>query len=171
MHHDSQGRAKTGEGFEMSITLDPEDRPRQHLDRLLSMALEDFDDSCLEWPGLTSEDRGAQITYNKRGCKVHRLLCEHFHGEPAKEGMQAFRSCRNMCCVNPRHLCWITVKDRARTCNPRGQGAGRPRLLSLAQVQRIRSENRPGAYWAAMFGVSKPVVSQALNARGAYEFV
>jgi hypothetical protein len=66
-------------------------------------------DDCLFWP-YGRAGRGYAVVGKKY---VHRLACEHIHGQPPTAKHEAAHSCGNghLGCVNPRHLYWKTTKE------------------------------------------------------------
>lgn len=62
-----------------------------------------LDDSCLIWP-FAANGLGYGVVGNKL---VHRLVCEHFHGQP-HDKQEAAHSCGNRRCCAKAHISWKT---------------------------------------------------------------
>jgi hypothetical protein len=64
-------------------------------------------DKCLIWPFAKQNGYGV-FSYNGKQGKVHRFVCEIFHGSPPTPKHHAAHNCNVSECCNHRHLRWAT---------------------------------------------------------------
>ena len=135
---------------------------------------------CLDWPGARCR-KGlyARVRRGGRNTRLHRLVCEHFHG-PAPAGKPfAIHSCDRPICINPDHLRWGSAKDNAGDREARGRrpwtlppprrGEANPNAkLTEESVRRIRffvSRGCEQKRVAALMGISQTIVNRVCLGR------
>jgi hypothetical protein len=79
--------------------------PAKHL---VEVVLPYDGDDCIEWPFTRMVSGYGQVTFKKRKCLVHRLVCELTNGPPPIASMDAAHNCGNPRCVTPKHVRWAT---------------------------------------------------------------
>ena len=73
--------------------------------------------TCSIWPfainsnGYGSCFVGDLVPSPRRTADVHRVVCEHFHGEPPRASSHAAHSCNVPRCMNPWHLRWASIEE------------------------------------------------------------
>ena len=109
-------------------------------------------DTCWEWQRGCNTSGYGQTSIGGKTTRVHRLVCEWFHGPAPDNKPCALHSCHNPKCCNPRHLRWGTHKenmeekvsaDRANFTGPRGSRSGHTSLTE-EDVLSIRSRVADG---------------------------
>jgi hypothetical protein len=75
------------------------------LERFLAKAdiPEDAENECWLWKGARNLQGYGKFAIRPKWYQAHRLSYDHFWG-PIPAGMQIDHLCRNIACVNPRHL-------------------------------------------------------------------
>lgn len=119
-------------------------------------------DECLFWPySKTGREGSGWVSWNGKGSRVSRVVCEEINGHPPTKLHQAAHSCGNghLACATPNHLRWATPKENSADMishgtSPRGERQGSSKLVRK-DVLEIRSlEGQLSAdKIAEMFGV------------------
>lgn len=109
---------------------------------LNDVALNYSDDECLIWPFALAGTGYPTIHIKGRMKRVHRLVCQHFYGDPPTDKHEAAHGCGNARCVNHRHLRWATtVENHADKIGhgtlQRGERNGKS-TLTVDQVSEIK---------------------------------
>lgn len=124
-------------------------------------------DDCLLWPYARDLNGYAQVYWEGRVSRAHRIACTVVHGTPPFPLAEAAHSCGNghLGCVNPRHLRWDTrtgnQSDRLRHgTHVYGDKHGGSKLGpdDVREIRLLRGQ-RPLKEIAARFGVSKSTIS------------
>lgn len=136
-------------------------------------ALATFPDACLIWPYSRDGTGYAQVWFNGKLRRAHRVLCELVHGTPPTPKHEAAHSCArgHDACINPGHLRWATAAENARDRVLHGNGTlkGVPWQSGLTPqaVRAIRKATGkcPQRELAERFGVSNSTISDVQRGR------
>lgn len=119
--------------------------------------------NCIEWENARTRQGYGQVRREGMMRGAHRVAyCDH-HGIPLSsiKGLVVRHTCDNPPCINPEHLLLGTVADnnrdkleRGRNVSHHGERNGN-RILTLAQVDAIQSEYRPGSKEANVYTLAK----------------
>jgi hypothetical protein len=96
----------------MTFAFDP-----KVMDRLDSRVQRGGDDDCWPWLGGRSKRGTPHMHYSKvkgqcRSGSPRRLVWERFHGSPPDRRFSITFTCKNLLCMNPRHMLNLSVEDR-----------------------------------------------------------
>lgn len=97
------------------------------------VALQHYEDECLNWPYATAGKGYSVITIGEAKQYVHRLVCEAEHGPAPSDIHEAAHSCGNRLCVARKHLFWKTPFENEKDklihgTRVRGEQVGTSRL-------------------------------------------
>ena len=121
---------------------------------------------CLEWDGGRESNGYGVTTIHDRHEKVHRLICEHYHGPQPNDRPCALHTCDNPPCINPDHLYWGSKNDNARDRDVRGRnGTAKLSNEKAVDVRRLHSSGMKTRSIAGLFGVSERTVRDVLSRR------
>lgn len=128
-------------------------------------------DECLLWPFGRDGNGRAQLHYEGRMRKAHRVVCERTHGAPPTPKHHAAHLCGNghLGCVAKRHLAWKTpaenVADKlVHGTHNRGERHNQAKLTT-EQVKDIREGNETLSETASKYGISIGHVSSIRRRR------
>lgn len=125
---------------------------------------------CVECGG--ARDKGGYVSITVRGQHwfAHRLAWTLKNG-PIPDGLLVCHRCDNPPSVNPDHLFVGTSADNDRDMRAKGRAAstrGEVHYMTNftdADVRLIKTDPRPGVFFARMFGVSKATISATRTGR------
>jgi hypothetical protein len=121
-------------------------------------------DDCLVWPFSTTVKGYPHMYFQGRWKLVTRRVCEHFYGPALSRKHQAAHSCRELACVNWRHLRWATPSENEADKIGHGTyqyGERNPQAkLTVDQVLSIRAAVGSHSEIAAQYNVSRRTVSK-----------
>ena len=137
---------------------------------------------CELWTGAKSGGGYGSARFKGRMRAVHRLIAEHYHGQPPAEQphnrrcprAQVNHICGNSACINPAHLYWGTQVDNVRDREAAGtgnhaRGEAHPRAkltdLRVRLARRLVARGAPIAHLARWFGVNETVLGNAVKRR------
>ena len=119
-------------------------------------------DECILWPySKTGREGSGWVSWNGKGARVPRVVCEQTHGPSPSPRHEAAHSCGNghLACCTPNHLRWATPSENAQDkvthgTSPRGERQGSAKLTEV-QVREIRAlEGKlPAAEISRKFGI------------------
>lgn len=124
-------------------------------------------EDCLVWP-FTRMKNGYAVLNKK---VVSRMACQHLHGPPEIQSLDAAHSCGNghLGCVNPRHVTWKTRKENMEDQlihgnRNRGERQGLCKLTE-DKIREIRALKNvmPMAKVGKMYGISTGHVCNIMN--------
>lgn len=114
--------------------------------------------ACWIWQGHMLEDGYGGFVMPGLEQSAHRSSYRIFLGDIPK-GMQVCHICDVPSCVNPNHLFLGTTQDNTADMMRKNRGNRRAcAKLREDDVKLIRSERKPDAFYADMFGVSEGAV-------------
>lgn len=125
------------------------------------------DDRCIFWPWGRASDGYGQIKWKGEMTRTHRVACTMRHG-PKPAGREVAHSCRNILCMNYRHLRWATPFENAQDriqhgTSGKGEACGTSKL-TRSEVKAIVNEYRTTPMTqrdvASKWGISQTHVSQ-----------
>lgn len=101
---------------------------------------------CIRYPfGIDPNGYGANITFNGRSQRPHRVVCHLRHGPPPTPSHEAAHSCGkgHEACIHPNHLRWATGAENCADkvdhgTDNRGERSA-TRKISAEQVLEIRA--------------------------------
>lgn len=135
--------------------------PKRFLqDTVLTFTGED----CMIWPYARSGAGYGQIYHDGKVAYVHRIACEHQHGEAPIDKPQVRHSCGRGGdgCVNPMHLDWgdqsANEADKvAHGTSNRGERQHNAKLTAedVRQIRRLVTAGRGDQQIAELYGVHK----------------
>ena len=113
---------------------------------------------CWPWTaGRTGSGYGI-LQYGGKPVYAHRLAYELAHGD-LQPGQVVRHTCHNPLCVNPAHLVAGTHADNMHDMAVAGRR--RARVLTEADVTRIRTSDLPAPVLAAEYGCSPTAIHMA----------
>jgi hypothetical protein len=165
----------------------PTGYPRPEMQEYFESACATETDECILWPFYTDKDGYPCMRANGKKVRVCRFMLRRKVGPPS-EGHQAAHSCRNIHCINHRHLSWKTPLDnmddkirdgtnighpkgkvnlrKERTPNPSVRGVNHYRnILSEDHVHWIRRQLELGKHQRAIADQIKVTLSTVNNIR------
>ncbi len=130
--------------------------------------------ACLFWPFRCSERGYAQIQYDGKTQRVHRLVCEIIHGPPPTSRHYASHNCGrgHLGCVSPWCVEWKTPKENKadELCHGtrgRGERNGRSKLTDAdaREICRLLKVGRTQQEIAKQFGMASATISAIKHRR------
>lgn len=125
-------------------------------------------DGCWLWQGKPNSEGYGRFQVENLTDYAHRWAYYFEHG--SQQGLFVLHRCDNRLCIRPDHLFLGTTQDNTRDACMKGRHTGRPRVVSLADREKIRAVLATGLSQRAvgrLFHCSQATVSE-IN-RGLHE--